>query len=513
MASIDRQAIEARGISGLYLMERAGEAIANGLLARFSRPDLIRTAIVCGKGNNGGDGYVVARRLAELGLEPIVATIGSGKELKGDARINFDQFRQQGIVIRECLTSSDLDEWMSATSGSRVFVDAILGTGVRGAPRGLIAESITALNRCAKRKHIVSVDISSGVEANTGNVEGEAIKADEVVTMGLPKVGHVLPPGLNYYNKLIIADIGFPLDLLHTVEAEAELLTERLISPWLPPRNLSAHKGSEGHLLILAGSRGMTGAALLCAKAAIVTGVGLVTTVCPKSLLPIYAGGVWEMLTLPAEETPEGSLDENTWELLTNGTIRFSAVVVGPGLSRHPSTAALVRKVVCEIEKPVLIDGDGLSAVTPVLLAERKHPWIATPHPGEMARLFQTDVPTIQANRWDYAKRLAGSKSGVVVLKGAKTAIASPRATLYVNPTGNPAMASGGMGDVLAGMIGALLAKGIDPIPAAASGVYLHGLAADLLVEETGAEAVAASQVIGKIQPALCRIRKTGNRE
>ncbi len=508
MASIDRQSIEERGISGLYLMERAGEGITNGLLNRYTLQELYRSAIFCGKGNNGGDGFVVARRLSEAKLQPLVILIGSGEELKGEARTNYVLIREKGVPIRECHTSSDLERSLSEVADSHVFLDALLGTGVRGAPRGLIGEAVSALNRYAGRKRLISVDIPSGVDADTGKVEGEAVWADEVITMGLPKVGQVVPPGLDYCKNLFVLDIGFPTDLIENAVSEAELLTERLISSWLPVRTQSAHKGSEGHVLILAGSRGMTGAALMCAKSAVLTGAGLVTAVCPKSLLPIYASSVWEMLTLPVEETEEGSFTEKAWDTISNSNIRYSGIVIGPGIGRHPSAAALVRRIVRETEKPLLIDGDGLFAVTPDLLHERQFPWIATPHPGEMARLYQVSVPDVQADRWGYAKRLAGKENGTVVLKGAKSVIAHHRSGVYVNPTGNPAMATGGMGDVLAGMMSTFMAKGMECHRAATLGTYLHGYAADLLVNEMGVEALGATQVIDKIQSAVARIRE-----
>jgi len=308
---------------------------------------------------------------------------------------------------------------------------------------------------------------------------------------------------------LVVLAIGFPIDLLHSADSEAEWLTESLLHSWLPQRGGSAHKGSEGHLLVIAGSRGMTGAALMCASAAIQMGAGLVTTVCPQSLLPIYAGGVWEMLTLPVAETPEGSIALEAYEGIFGRENKYTAVVIGPGMGRHPSTAEFIRKVARQADLPILADGDALSALTPERLGERKAPWVATPHPGEMARLFGATVAEVQADRWGFARRLAASETGVAVLKGAKTVIAAQGRPLYVNPTGSPAMASGGMGDVLAGMIGGLLARGLPPVEAAACGVYLHGLAADGLVHETGTEAARATEVMAGIPRAVAEVRRS----
>lgn len=507
MAEIDRCAIETHGIGGLFLMEQAGNGIAGEMLASLPSGLLRRVAVLCGKGNNGGDGLVVARCLARRGCRPLVGLIGREADLKGDAFLQHRRLREEGIPVHECADTEALRAFFVSAGDSRVWVDALLGTGARGAPTELAAEAIAGLNRRAGDTVIVSVDIPSGVDAGSGRVEGEAVRADIVYTLGLPKTGHVLPPGLNHYRKLAVLDIGFPRALLENADAEAVMLSPRDVHRWIAPRNPSVHKGSQGHLLVVAGSRGMTGAALLCARAAVWMGAGLVTAACPDSLLPIYAGGVWEMLTLPVAETPGGGIAREAFDRLFGEEARYKAVVVGPGLGRDPSTQELVRRMVRDVEAPLVLDGDALAAVTPGMLDERRFPWVATPHPGEMARLFQTTPERVQADRFGFARRLAGNGAGVAVLKGAKTVIAQAGRPLWVNPTGNPAMASGGMGDVLAGVIGALLVQGIPPLAAAASGVYLHGLAADLWVDETGAETAAAGQVLNRLQGTLRWVR------
>ncbi len=508
MAEIDRCAMETHGIGGLFLMEQAGRGIAGEMLSSLPSSLVQRVAVICGKGNNGGDGLVVARCLARQGCRPLVGLTGRGADLKGDALLQYGRLLAEGIPVHECADSEALRAFFAAAGDSRVWVDALLGTGARGAPTGLVAEAIAELNRRAADARIVSVDIPSGVEADSGRVEGEAVRADIVYTLGLPKLGHVLPPGLNHYRKLAVLDIGFPRAALENAAAEAVLLSARDVHRWLPLRNPSAHKGSEGHLLVIAGSRGMTGAALLCARAAVWMGAGLVTAACPNTLLPIYAGGVWEMLTLPVPETPGGGIAAEAFDCLFGVEARYKAVVMGPGLGRDPATQELVRRVVRDVEAPLVLDGDALAAVTPGMLDERRLPWVATPHPGEMARMFQTTAERVQADRFGFARRLAGNGGGVAVLKGAKTVIAQAGQPLWVNPTGGPAMASGGMGDVLAGVIGALLARGIPPLAAAAAGVYLHGQAADLWVEETGAETAAAGQVLSRLPGAVRRVRE-----
>ncbi|MGC9326884.1 MAG: NAD(P)H-hydrate dehydratase, partial [Candidatus Hinthialibacter sp.] len=508
MAQIDRTAIETRGIPGLLLMEHAGQGTTEGLLRSLPAESLNQTTILCGKGNNGGDGFVVARRLAQAGFQPRVALLGEMDNLTGDARTNGQRMIREGVPLWECASEERWNSFLKTAASTRVWVDALLGTGVRGAPRGLIAQAISAVNARRNDAVVASIDVPSGVEADTGRVEGEAVFADWVYTMGLPKIGSLLPPGLNYGRRLIVLDIGFPRDLIAEADSLAQMLTAREVSNWLPRRDISTHKGNQGHVLIIAGSRGMTGAALMSAKAALISGAGLLTAACPASLLPIYASGVWEMMTRPAPETETGAFSEKAFEELFSNDSRWSAVVIGPGLGRHPSTQNLVRRVIREIPLPVVIDGDGLAAITKEDLHQRRWDWAATPHPGEMARLFQTTVPEIQADRLGYATRLAESENGVAVLKGPKTIIAAAGKKPYINPTGTPAMASGGMGDVLTGVIGAFLAKGIPALEASASAVFLHGLAAELAEGELAAESVTATQVISHLQAALRDVRQ-----
>ncbi len=508
MAAIDRTAIDERGIPGLYLMERAGEGVVDGMLESLQPNELQGTVVLCGKGNNGGDGFVVARRLARLKFNPLVALLGKPEELQGDAKTNYTILCEESISVSTCDSKAALSKFVSRADAAKVWVDALLGTGACGAPRGLLTEAVSVLNRATDHASVVSVDIPSGVEADTGRVEGEAVHADWVFTMGLPKIGQVVPPGLSYCRNLVVLDIGFPQDLLLQAESEAQMLSRSEIDSWIPRRDVCTHKGKEGHLLVIAGSKGMTGAALMCAKAAVMMGAGLVTAVCPESLLPIYASGVWEMMTLPVRETETGAIAEEAFEQITGSDVRFSAIALGSGLGRHPSTMAFVKRVFREVDAPVLFDGDALFALMAEDFMERKYPWIATPHPGEMARLFKTGISEIQADRWEYARRLTENAKGAVALKGPKTVVAAGgEALLRVNPTGSSAMASGGMGDVLAGIVSALLAKGVSPLEAASAGVYLHGLAADTVSEKTASESVCATQVISNIQNALHRIR------
>lgn len=506
MAEIDRISIEERGASGQQLMNRAGESVARRILASVSSTQIFNSAILCGRGNNGGDGFVISRILQKEGYSPQVALLGRGGFLKGDAQKEYQRALECGVSVHECGSDADFDEYLRHVDSAQVWVDALLGTGASGAPRGLYAKAIQAMNARAKQVWTAAVDVCSGVDADSGAVEGEAVYADAVYTMGLPKVGHVLPPGLNYYKTLEILDIGFPADLLTAAESRAELLYASQIDAWMPPPGRSSHKGTKGRLLTIAGSRGMTGAALLCAKAAVNMGAGLLTAACPGSLLPLYANGVWEMMTLPVDENVSGAFSESAFDQIDFA--RFDGVVVGPGLGRDSSTQALVKRICREVDKPVLFDGDGLFALTLDDLRSRSAPWVMTPHPGEAARLLACSTSDLQADRWGAAETLAVG-GGVAVLKGPKTVIAQSGGAHWVNPTGNPAMASGGMGDTLAGMIGALLANGLAPKKAAACGAYLHGLAADIAVEGSGAESLAAGLVSDSIAAAVAAVRNS----
>lgn len=506
MAAIDRVSIHERGIAGATLMQNAGEATANELF--HSMPEFLQNPLVwCGKGNNGGDGYVIANVLAKNGCHPTIVLLCSPNELQGDALYHFQRAHCAGINTVICKSESDIISTIQQSKAS-MHIDALLGTGAKGAPRGLIETAIIEINKQFGSKPIVAVDISSGVNADTGGVEGIALMADVVYTMGLPKVGHVLPPGLDYYKELKVLDIGFPVDLLDSAEAEAEWLTCHLINSWLPKRGISSHKGSEGHLLVIAGSRNMPGAAMMCVKSAVLSGSGLVTLACPESIHVIMTQQVWEKMTLPVSETNEGTFSIEAYNQIFQGNVPYTAIVIGPGLSRNESTMAFVRQVFEKIDLPILIDGDGLFALSLDDLKKKESAWVITPHPGEMARLFQTTSKVIQSNRWKYANDAVNGSSGVCVLKGPKTVISRKGDMLYINPTGNPAMASGGMGDILAGLTGGLMARGMEPLKAACSGAYIHGLAADVLVNETRAECICATDVALNIQKAVQIIRK-----
>ncbi len=505
MGQIDRTAIDNWGVAGLYLMERAGEASTNILLDPDYGFDVSRPVVICGGGNNGGDGLVVVRRLLEHGTQPRLFLTDAPDRYRGEGKVNLDRVTEAGLqptVLKEDNCTQALGE---ALRESTVVVDAILGTGISGSARGVPAEAIERIN--AHNVPVFSIDVPSGVIADTGAVEGPAVDASVTVTFGLPKVGHFLPPGIDYRGSLAVRSIGFPSELIREANCEALLLEPEDIRAVLPRRRASSHKGTNGHLCVIAGSRGMSGAALLCAQAAYAAGAGLVTLALPASLLPVAATAFWEALQAPLPETADGTLAEEAADFLLENAHRFAAAVIGPGLSQNEQTVQVVRRIVRDFSPPLLIDADGLNALEPDHLRARQYPWAASPHPGEMARLMDADsAGEIQSDRWGWARRAADTLKGPIALKGPGTVIASPETPLAVNPTGGPEMASGGMGDVLSGLVGGLMAQGLSPLDALSAGVYLHGLAADLVVEHTGYRALLAGDVGAMVQEAITEL-------
>lgn len=507
MASLDRVTFRERGVPSLDLMERAGKGTAEVLLRRF--PDKLKPLIVCGRGNNGGDGFVVARHLRRAGRDPIVVVLAEPDDLSEDARVNLERMRGETSIHPRVFVpdgKTTADRFAAAIPGEPdLVVDAVFGTGFRGRVKAPFVPIFEYLNRLDLPR--VAVDIASGVAADDGSIEGVAFRADLTVTMGLPKNGHFLPPGIDYTGRIEVVDIGFPRDLLEaTARGEARMLCARELRPLLPRHGWSAHKGDRGHLLILAGSPGLTGAGCLAGEAALFSGAGLVTVGVPEILNPIFEAKLTEVMTLPL---PAG--DHLAWaalEPVLEFARRADAVVFGPGVGRNDDTGRLLVGLLKGLAKPLLVDADGLSLLAGcrAALKARRYPTILTPHPGEMGRLIGRDPSDVQADRWRVARRAAKEWGAVVVLKGAGTVVAT-ESDLWVNPTGSPAMSQGGMGDVLSGVIGALLCQGLGPGDAARMGVFLHGLAADRCAAETRGEVVTAGEVNRELRRAVAEVR------
>ncbi len=504
MAAIDRTAIEKRGIPGLDLMEGAGSAVAAWISSRAPESWLDDILIVAGGGNNGGDGFVIARLLIEEGLRVQTLVIGDPERIRGDALHNLLRLRELGAKI-DCEMDPAGFEKRWANRRPSLIVDALLGTGITGVPRPLQSCAIQWIKANFDAIPVIAVDIPSGVVSDNGSIPGDAVQADHTFTFGLPKFGHVLPPGQDTIGDLHICDIGFPADLMAAAQTETYYLTAGDIRAWLPKPRISAHKGNRGRLLIVAGSRGMSGAAILAAKAAVAAGAGLVTLALPESQQSVAAGAAWEVLTLPLPETPDGTLADSALAILLEAAAPMDAVAAGPGLGRKDAVGRVIQGLL-DLPQPLLLDADGIWAVTPAALAHRPSPTLLTPHPGELAMLLGLAGPaSVQAERLGMAKQAAEVTKATVLLKGAATVIANSGQPLLVNPTGNSGLATGGAGDVLTGIAGALLAQGLDTIRAGATAAYIHGAAADLIRDNerttfsAGSLIEPAAEVLGRL--------------
>lgn len=491
MRALDRRTIEEWGLPGMVLMENAGRAVVQAV-AELLNGGAGPVVVVAGKGNNGGDGFVVARWLAWAGIEVEVCLLTAGEELTGDAATNYAFATRAGVTIFEGAERELLDDRLDRAA---LIVDGVLGTGVSGEVRGSAAAAIAAMN--AAPAPVVAIDIPSGVHADTGAILGDAVWAHTTVTFALPKVGLYQYPGRERCGQIIVAPIGMARALTEDDALTTNLTLDEDAAWMLPGRVPEMHKGDAGRLLVIAGSAGMTGAAALAGHGAARAGAGLVYIACPQSLNDILEVKCTEVLTRPMPETEARSLALAAEEELAGAAAGVDAVVLGPGLSQHEETAELARRLALRIEAPLLIDADGLNAFAGLAaeLADRPGATVLTPHPGEMARLTGLSIGAIGADRLAAARALAEQSGAVVVLKGAGTVTAAPDGEAWVNPTGNEGMASGGMGDVLSGMIGAFLAGGAPALEAAVAGVFYHGRAADLAAQP-GRRGLVASDLL-----------------
>ncbi len=509
MRRLDRRAIEEFGIPGVVLMENAARGTINAILRSF--PDLSRkrVGIFAGKGNNGGDAFAVARYMLNRGVSCRVYSLAAREQAKGDAAANLEILARMGGEVVPVFTREDLESRKAEISRCGLLVDGIFGTGLNAPVTGLFREIIEFINSLAIP--VAAIDIPSGLHADTGEVLGACVEADLTVTFGMAKRGQVVYPGVSYCGKLVVVDISIPCGAV-----EAEPILDHLIDGceflrFLEPRDPEAHKGDFGHLFVVAGSAGKTGAAAMVSLAANRAGTGLVTLGIPQSLNPVLEAKLTEAMTEPLPETAEKTLSFGALARITDLLQKKTALAVGPGLSTNPETIRLVQRLVRNADLPMVIDADGLNALGGRLDALRKNPgkFILTPHPGEMARLTGMSTGEIQKNRIEVARNFARENEVVLLLKGARSVVAAPDGELFINPTGNPGMASGGMGDVLTGILGGFLAQGLPPLEAAKFGVYLHGLAGDFVAHQKGERGILATDLIEAV-PLLLKALSDG---
>jgi NAD(P)H-hydrate epimerase len=511
MQRIDRLTTERYGVPSLALMENAGRGVVEFLAARLGPLAPHRIVILCGKGNNGGDGLVVARLLREQGLDPRVLLFADPKALRGDAAANFTRLLSSGppeiIVGREAWQAIG-----ASLSNTTLFVDALLGTGLAKPLEGFLLEVVRDINTRFPPALVLAVDLPSGISADSSELIGGHVRADFCVTFTAPKFAHVFPPACERVGEWVVKQIGTPAEALESDPSLSLNFACGQDVAWIgKPRAAAANKGNFGHVLILAGSMGKTGAAAMAARAALRAGAGLVTVATAKSALPIVATLGVEFMTEALPETEDGTISLRALEgqRLDKLVAGKTVLAVGPGIGGHPETGELVRAVVNKYSLPLVLDADGLNAFAGRMESFRKDvrpsgSTVFTPHPGEMARLTGKTIAEIQAQRLAVAREFSHQFGVTLVLKGFRTLIASPDGRVGVNPTGNPGMAKGGTGDVLTGLVAGLLAQfPAHPVgEVATAAVYLHGLAGDLAAGELGQPSMLAGDLLEKVPAA-----------
>ena len=506
MREIDRATSERFGVPSLTLMENAGAAVAAFVLSQYPAAESV--GVICGKGNNGGDGFVAARKLHEAGCDVRVLLLAERSELRGDAAEMFTRLPMPAVGVSK--NDQLKTEAARAVFDADVLIDAVLGTGFRPPVSGLYAEAIAAMN--ANSAPVVAVDIPSGADADVmGEQVGAVGRADAIVTFTAPRPAHVF--GMLTTGPTLVAPIGSP-DEAVVSSLQLNLIAASDVAPLIGPRPAASNKGSFGHVLVLGGSTGKAGAAAMAGMAALRGGAGLSTVATAKSVLATVAGFHPELMTEPLEETEAGSIAlASLQQGRLDALIKAKTVLaVGPGISRHPETAELVRGVVKKYKLPIVLDADGLNAFEGRAseLKSRAGALVITPHPGEMARLAGSTIPAVQHDRLNVARTFARGHGLIVVLKGHRTLIAQPDGTVWVNTTGNPGMATGGTGDILTGMVAGLMAQHPDRIAEAViAAVHLHGLAGNVARESMGEHSMVATDLLNSLPEAFRRTRDT----
>lgn len=505
--SIDQRAIEEYGIPSIALMENAGNEAVSQIERIMGNLHNKKVSIFAGKGNNGGDGFVIARHLYNQGAKVKVFLIGNKADVTGDALINLQIVVYMGIDVMEVTNEGDWDKVKFAMTFTDCLVDALVGTGFTGKLSGHMAQVVESMNKT--NKVVIAIDVPSGVDADTGQVSGTAVKADHTITFSLPKQGLLLYPGASYAGDVTVADIGIPRTLLVDEKIKQNIITSAIVRQIFPKRSPDAHKGSCGKVLIIAGSKGMTGAAALASDAAVRAGAGLVVLGIAESLHDIMETKLTEVMTRPLAEVAAGIMGQGAVNDIEEMALLNDAVAIGPGLGRHVDTMTSIRQIIKTVEKPLVIDADALYALVDHthILAETKAVPILTPHSGEMARLVGLTPDEVNQDRIYIARQAAIEWGSIIILKGARTLVAFPDGEVYININGNAGMATGGTGDVLTGVIVALMAQGLSSHEAALTGVYIHGLAGDI-VAGSGMIGMTASDLIRALPATIFGIQE-----
>lgn len=500
MRELDKQAIEGRGVPGLALMERAGYGVAHFTANLLEHDQDKRIYIICGKGNNGGDGWVAGRYLKERGYDVTFGLVGKTDEISGDAEVNYEKTSNLDVRVEELEEVPDLSDY-------DLIIDAVLGTGFSGEPRGLLKNIIDYVN--STQKMVVAVDIPSGVDGDNGNVPGNAFICDMTVTFALPKLGQVFWPAKGYTGKLTVVDIGIPDDIIETFDRESDyrLAHESDMLDIFPRRQGDGHKGTFGKGVLVSGSKGLTGAAALASEAFLRSGAGYATLGIPESLSNIMETKLTEVITEPLPEACEDALSFSAFEPIMDLMKDADSAIIGPGLSTHAETIKLVEKLVREVDVPFTLDADALNAISeleePDIWEEINADFVMTPHFGELSRLLNRPISELKENRLTSCREWASRFGGVMVIKGTPTIVVAEDSPIYLNSTGNDGLATAGSGDVLSGLIGGFLAQGLKPINAAKLGVFIHGLAADSAAEQMNRYNLIASDLLETLPAAF----------
>ncbi len=507
MQRIDRMTIDEYGVSSSALMERAGFAVAQKVRSLFERRKVI---VICGGGNNGGDGIVAARNLFNWGWNVRVLLLSRENKMSEDCRAQYRTAKKLRVPMefRTDISRADLH--------SALVIDAVFGTGINKPVRPPVSDIISFLNR--SEAPVVSVDVPSGISTDDGRVMGVAVKADYTVTFGLPKVGHLLYPGAEHTGKLFVEDIGFPEGLLTSESLHIQTIEKDDAALLLPARPANSHKGDYGHVLIVAGSKGRTGAALMAAKACLRSGAGLVTIGVPESLGGIFQSRATEEMILHLPDKGDGTLSLEAAEVILRFvSARADVLAIGPGIGVSDETKRIMRELIAGSAAPMVIDADGINCISgdAGVIRNAKSPVVFTPHVGEMARLLRqddSDEPAkraaIEMDRISVSLSFSKKTGTYLVLKGAPTVIAEPEGRVIINTTGNPGMSTAGSGDVLTGIIAAFLGQLSSPLDASILGTYLHGLAGDIAASEKGMYSMIATDIIAQLPGAFKALKR-----
>jgi NAD(P)H-hydrate epimerase len=507
MRDIEQAAIEEYGIPGIVLMENAGVEVVKQIENVLGSLHNKRISVFTGTGNNGGDGYVVARHLYNQGAKVKVFLIGSKASVVGDALTNLQVITYMGIDVLEVTNSHDWDKVKIAMTFTDCLVDALLGTGFTGQLRENMTQVVESINKM--NKVTIAIDVPTGVDADTGQIQSVAVKASHTITFALAKQGLLLYPAASYVGELCVADIGIPRLLLSDTQIQQNLITSNAAREIFSKRQPDVHKGSCGKVLVVAGSKGLTGAAALASDAAMRCGAGMVTLGIAESLHEIMEIKLTEVMTSPLPEVGDGFVGEDAFDEIVMLSLKNDVVAIGPGLGRQTETLDLVRQIVKNVDKPLVLDADALYALidhTSILLEAKSMP-VLTPHPGEMARLVGLTPEEVNQDRIFIARQAATEWGSIVILKGARTVVAFPDGEVYINSSGNAGMATAGAGDVLTGVITGLIGQGLSSHEAALAGVYLHGLAGDI-VARGGMIGMVASDLIKALPAAIFGIQE-----